>query len=60
MRILIGWIFLILTQIINASERPINLELKVGFPHIIGGTVQYDILKIPLQYHPILILLPSL
>lgn len=43
MRILIGWIFFICLQYAHASERPLNLELKIGFPHIIGGSVQYDI-----------------
>jgi hypothetical protein len=38
-----GWISLIFVQHGFASDRPLNLELKLGFPHIIGAAVQYDL-----------------
>jgi len=43
MRKLLGLTFLFCAQNMLASERPINLELKVGFPHVIGSSFQYDI-----------------
>jgi hypothetical protein len=43
MRILIVWIILIFFQNVNASGRPLDLELKLGLPNVIGAAVQYDI-----------------